>query len=345
METKIFTSRNGEFQILIPLHWEYKNPEIYPNGESLYAFSGQQHEKGAFQLSCRNVNQHILEIISNNQLKIHEAGKYNLDFLEISHVKPDSSPFYTWMCAVSDHFVFATYNFSRKDYSAKTIRNEIKTVKNVLSSFRFIETQYRDKVLKQDRFGKFMVSLAASIDLTNRAIESASFIEMVILVASRIDGLLRLAVLLNDQLTQNSNEIDTSLIFQDGNDKIVMERQVYQIALERSIISESLFIKLNDLYKERNKVVHRYIITDIRTIDLMRIASSYFQIHEEVSEITNAFEAKQFELNIGVNAGETAPGDRFKEKEWANLRSRIRDKHGKINWEKIRESNSGNNQV
>jgi hypothetical protein len=55
--------------------------------------------------------------------------------------------------------------------------------------------------------------LAATIDLRNCALKNGAFIELVVLTANRINGLLRLAIIMTNQLEQKNEEIDTSILY------------------------------------------------------------------------------------------------------------------------------------
>ncbi|HAL82938.1 MAG TPA: hypothetical protein DCO83_12465 [Mucilaginibacter sp.] len=112
-----------------------------------------------------------------------------------------------------------------------------------------------------------------------------------------------------------------------------MERKIYQIVLDRNIIDQNTFGKLELLYKERNKVIHRYIITDIRTADVVRIAQEYQTVEETVDKIVNGLEMQQYKSKVGINNGEAAPGERLVGDELQALQTRIRDKHGGVKWE------------
>jgi hypothetical protein len=104
------------------------------------------------------------------------------------------------------------------------------------------------------------------------------------------------------------------------------------MALEKFIIDQEVFDQLELLYKERNKVVHRYVITDIRTQEVLQIAYKYYLLEEKISLLVNELEHKQFELQIGINATDTVPGsvvdDDFREK----IKLAVRDKHGAVRW-------------
>jgi hypothetical protein len=70
MHLKIFSEKNGLFQMLIPINWQYKNPHFYENEKHPHAFSLYENDKGAFQLSCKEVTPHIFNVIVENELDV-----------------------------------------------------------------------------------------------------------------------------------------------------------------------------------------------------------------------------------------------------------------------------------
>src|SRR5690606_7170732 len=97
-----------------------------------------------------------------------------------------------------------------------------------------------------------------------------------------IDALLRLSIILKNQLENRNEDIDLELLFQAETDKPIMERTIYQRCLDLAIIPLRLFNELEKLYKERNKVIHRFIITDIRSEDVFNLALGYEKIYAKI---------------------------------------------------------------
>jgi hypothetical protein len=328
---KLYTDKSGKFQMLIPIQWEYKNTSFIKNENSPNAFGQYDGMIGAFQLSCKPVTEHIANLIKTKNLPTQSSDS----ILKFSEDKFEDKTIcsYMWSCAVDDHFIFITYILDPKISKRKPAIKELEDVSKTIANIKFIKPQYRDIVLTQRRYSLFMSSMATAIDLRNKAIKNRSFIEFVVLTANRIDGMLRLAIILANQLEGNHSEIDPSIIFQDDQDKPIMERKIYQIVLDRNIIDQNTFDKLELLYKERNKVIHRYIITDIRTADVVRIAQEYQTVEETVDKIVNGLEMQQYKSKVGINNGEAAPGERLVGDELQTLQTRIRDKHGGVKWE------------
>jgi len=159
-----------------------------------------------------------------------------------------------------------------------------------------------------NKFENFMDGFTAAVQLVQRAGENGFFIEYTCLVASIIDGLLRIGLILQHQLETKSEEILDSLLFQSNEDKIISERQIFKMALDKKVIPEKLFNDLGDLYKQRNRVVHRYIISDVSTKDVLNIGIQYEQIKYLVSECVKKLEDGQIQIGVGMTrAGKNTP--------------------------------------
>lgn len=312
----------------IPLEWEYKNPSFSENKNVPESFGTYTKMKGAFQISCKPINFHISNLIKKNKLNTQKSDSTSLKFKE-KYVKSGSTRSYIWMAAVDDHFFLATYIFR-----GRKSKKELQSVRKALNTIKFIKPQFRNQVIALNRFDLFMASMAATIDLKNRAVRNGSFIEYVVLTANYIDALLRLSIILKNQLENRNKAIDINFLFQCGTERPKMEKNIYNITLSRGIITKTLHEELYSLYNERNKVVHRYIITDIRTRDLLDIAKRYYELEEKVGGIVSELEQDQFKQKIGIYGSDIPPERKITGIELKRLQSRVRDKHGKMKWPK-----------
>ena len=226
---KLYTDHSGKFQMYIPIDWQYKNPTLYNtvNDNNPQAFALYDDMLGAFQISCKPVNEHIQELIKNRKEPIQSSDTETLSFLENS-ISSERIEVYIFTCAVDDHYLLATYTIRNKNEKLRDKYNdELNKVRKTLSTVKFIKPEFRQKVVSLRRFNLFMASIATTIDLRNRAIQNNSFIEYVILSASSIDALLRLSIILTSQIENKNDEIDTTLLFQSESDKAIMEREIY----------------------------------------------------------------------------------------------------------------------
>ena len=105
-----------------------------------------------------------------------------------------------------------------------------------------------------------------------------------------------------------------------------MEKKIYDKAKEMNILSDEQHKELYKLYNLRNKVVHRYIITDIKTMELHEICYNYELFCENVRLILANIETEQFEKKIGYHA--TNDPNRKRDQDHVNeLFSMVNDKH------------------
>lgn len=330
---KLYTDSTGKFQMYIPIDWEYKNPSLYHNndGNQPQAFGLYGSLLGAFQISCKPVTEHIAQLINKRNEPIQSSSSTKLFFSELKTEYPKTE-MYMFSSAVDDHYFFATYTISNKDESQiEKYADELLKVREVLSTIKFVKPEFREKVIANRRYDLFMASMAATIDLMNKAIKNESFIEYVALSANQIDALLRLSIILTEQLENKNDEINTLYLFQSESDKaIIMERSIYKIALEKEIISQDIFERLETLYKERNKVIHRFIITDIRTEDILNISVKFHNVSIVIDSIVNTLEQKQLELKIGTHKNNLDLGKKPDEELLNRIISGIRDKHGEV---------------
>ena len=318
---KYFTEPNGLFIIQIPTDWQYMNVAAGYKEESPFGFELYRGRVGAFQISCylttdKSVNPHH---------KIQKANTRNLEFAEF-RMDDEKFNIHTWGASVEDHMFLAKYIYDANKAETPKIKRELNKVKEALSKLELIGESKRLLAVELDKYDKFMASLMASFDLKNEAIKSKSLIELLIIAANQIDAYLRMALVLSKQLDDKTDRIDVKLLFQGENDSPIMERKIYQEAKDRAIIGTDTFDKLELLYKERNKVVHRYIITDFKTRELYRIVYDYEQVTETVRLALRNIETKQFSNGIGVY-GNCDPHQHPTIRDLQVLYSRINDKH------------------
>ncbi len=158
--------------------------------------------------------------------------------------------------------------------------------------------------MSADKLVDFMKGLTAAVELHNLAGEKGCFVESVCLAASIVDGSLRIGLILQHQLDTGSDALLEDLLHQSDSDRIISERDMYRRALDSSVIDTETFEELQSLYNERNKVVHRYIISEITTTDLLRIALRYDQLINRVSDFIAKLEAEQIKRGIGMTQPE-----------------------------------------
>ncbi len=173
-----------------------------------------------------------------------------------------------------------------------------------------------------DPEGDFMISIPIEWGYKN-----GSSIELVVLLSNQIDALLRLSLILKKQISNNTNEIDTTIIYQREADKPIMEKKVYKMALDENIIDKYLYDKLFELYSQRNKVIHRYIITDLFTKDVTRIVYEYGKLEKKVEKIIKELEQEQFKKGIGIYGVDSPPDKPLNKKDKEKIIGSLKEKH------------------
>ncbi len=150
------------------------------------------------------------------------------------------------------------------------------------------------------RLEQFMDGFAAASQLLSRAGHNGFLVEYVCLATSVIDAMLRIGLILQHQVKNQTDEILDELLFQDQGDKGIPEREIYREALKQHIINKELFDNLEELYQKRNRIVHRYIISDITTVQVLDIAIQYENIIPVVSKEIGELEKMQMKLGVGM---------------------------------------------
>ncbi|OGW19893.1 MAG: hypothetical protein A2Z82_04135 [Nitrospirae bacterium GWA2_46_11] len=180
-----------------------------------------------------------------------------------------------------------------------------------------------------------MRGLSAAVQLSQRAVENGSFIESVCLAASVIDAQLRIGLILNHQLKTKSNDLIDELLCQIDDNKIVTERNIYKRALKENIIPQKIYEELNDLYHKRNKVVHQYIISDITTEEIVKIAAKYADTVHIIKDSIRNLENEQIRLGIGMTVSGNRVPDSIRGKANEVMDKQSDEKHGNSNLAKI----------
>ena len=316
---KTFIDPQEEFIIKIPKDW-YFTVEQHNGGVNMQPFGFEPYEKrnSAFQISYKTIN-------NKNKLSIEEQpkGKNDLLFIETEVDRMKS-----WITYIEGGKVLLiTYVFDAA-ISVTQRNKELDIASESVKTLLILDNKTKQVILPKLRWERFLLSYAASIDLANRAYENGSNIELVVLLANKIDSVLRQSLILFNQLENNTEEIEVKLIFQKEKDRPIMEKKIYQKALTQKIIDQETYDHLVELYNIRNKVIHRYIISDLRSNDIIQLVLSYSKVHDKLGEYLVSLEQKQFKKQIGLYKGENPPDKEISDDMFSSLISNIRDKHG-----------------
>ncbi len=158
------------------------------------------------------------------------------------------------------------------------------------------------------KFINFMNGFSAAVELMRRAQNQGCFVEAVCLSTSVIDSLLRMGLVLKHQLNTKSTEIPENLIYESNNSIKTNERTIYSRCLQSNIINKNLFDKLNTLYTKRNQIVHRYIISEITTEQVLLLSKKFDDIIDKVGKCIDYLEIEQVKTGVGMtHAGKNIP--------------------------------------
>ena len=112
--------------------------------------------------------------------------------------------------------------------------------------------------------------------------------------------MLRIGIVLKSQILNSNTEIDEEWIYQGLSDKKISEKDVYKKAKEIDIINDAMFAELYTLYDHRNRVIHRFIISEITLAEVEEIAYQYYLMRKKVNSIIIDIEKEQIRLNVGM---------------------------------------------
>lgn len=317
---KVFVDPNEHFVIKIPEEWYVRN--IEKDNELFkqpYGFEPYIDRNAAFQVSYKKITANTRKCNIENQ----PLGQCNLKYI-CSHVENIK----TWVTNAESGYIVILSMVVDVEMDEKQKQMLFNQAQLSVDSFLILNQQAKKVLLPAIRWNNFMLSYFASIDLSNRALNNGSFVELVVLFANQIDAVLRQSITLAKQLKNESNEIDIGLIYQKENDRPIMEKKIYQLALDDDIIDQAIYSELINLYDVRNKVVHRYIISDLRSNEIIKLAKRYSEVYEILNEQVVQYEQRQYDEKIGIYNTSVRPGTNINDDYQKSLISSIRDKHG-----------------
>lgn len=292
---KHWTEPNGILLIKVPIDWQYLNSGLKDYEEkSPYGFQPYEDPIGCFQLSC-----YPLSELAPSIAKANPNGVKKLSWKES---RVDDSDFCTHLFfgAYFDQALIGKYIYDADLEGDHRITVELAIVNQILNSVVIVPKSDRKLAADLDKFDRFTGSLAASHDLLYTAIDAGAYIEIIAISASQIDAYLRLSLVITKQLEEKTNNIETRYLYQADGEKGIMERKVFEDALKSQVIDMETFENLNELYNLRNRVIHRYIISDIKSRDLVEIAGRYLSALEIIRLTLRKFEQKQAVVPYGV---------------------------------------------
>lgn len=153
-------------------------------------------------------------------------------------------------------------------------------------------------------FANFLYAFGAARKLLERAQERGSLIEGIVLYVSMIDGLLRIAIVLDKQLEGDPiGDIDDYIQQVTGGPKFT-EKMVYTEARNRNLIDDDLRDEIIALYERRNVVIHRFFLNGMTYASLGPLLDRYEVAYHCCYDLVNALEERQ----LAEGKGMTTPG-------------------------------------
>jgi hypothetical protein len=143
-------------------------------------------------------------------------------------------------------------------------------------------------------------SFSAARQLLIRAHETGSLIEGMVLYVSLIDAYLRIALVLDKQLAGSSLADTRAYIEQVPGGPRFTERAIYTEAHSRSLIDDALKAEIADLYEQRNAMIHRFFLTDLKYVDLGSLLDRYEVVYEQCAAVIEELEVRQVREGKGM---------------------------------------------
>ena len=308
---KKFIDDNAIFEIKIPISWKYS---LLDN--RVHTF--QEYDpwnSDCFQLSITKIENenHKKELVQLFSL-LPPLEISDVDYRAFPDTEEDSFIIKSWTTIFGNdviHFTLTVDKNDDPDLNPTPIEEKVRIVHKILTSFDLIPEEHKELKLNSYRFEMFLQGVGATNLMLNRAIENKAFIEATCLLATQIDSLLRIAIVLKNQLINRNMEIDKEWIYQSAIDKKKSEKDIYKKAKELGILDNDSSNELYKLYEDRNRIIHRFIISEITLADIESISYDYYMIREKIKQVVDDIESEQIKQNIGMTTvDETDPGNK-----------------------------------
>jgi len=291
---KSFIQNDVIFELEIPVSWHY----IIDN-EKVHTFENYEHGGShAFQISLiKTTDRRIVARFRNmasDAILMKFQGKVaycyqdtkNRDFIAKA-----------WFRFLSGNIVIFTYTYRQID---NDLLAEYNDVIKAIETFELIDHDKRKSKLNSYHFIMFLKGIAATSAMLNNAVENKAFIEAICILANQIDALLRTGIVLKEQLINGNSDINEQWIYQGTNDQRKSEKDIYRKAKALGVIDEDIFKQLYDLYEERNRIVHQFIISEIMLLAVERIAYRYYLLREVINQVIYSIEEEQIKKQVGM---------------------------------------------
>ena len=318
---KHWTEPNGIFLMHIPTHWQYRNPIIEGiEEENPYSFEPYEDSVGCFQISC----------YPDGKLPVGKRTTWTEERMD-----DDEFCMHLYFCMYGDQALIGKFIYDKGLENDPRVIEQLSLVNNALQSIIIVPIQDRTLASSLEKYDRFIGSLGAANDLLCSAIDSGSFFEIIAISASVIDAYLRLGLVIKKQIENSTNDIELKYLYQADNEKGLLESHIYQHAINANIIDQSLHSELKELYQLRNRVIHRYVISNIKTMDLAMISGRYIEVTEKIRLILRELENQQAKEKFGLYGKMLGKASVTNKKAVDRLLADVTDKHAMKHLSKI----------
>jgi uncharacterized protein YutE (UPF0331/DUF86 family) len=305
----------------IPTHWQYRNPIIDGvEEENPFSFEPYEDSVGCFQNSCYPDGE-----LSNGQ---------RTTWIE-KRIDDDEFCMHLYFCMYGDQALIGKFIYDKPLENDPRVVKQLSVVNDILQSIIIVPKEDRTLASSLEKYDRFIGSLGAANDLLYSAINSGSYFEIIAISASIIDAYLRLSLVVKRQIESSTNDIELKYIYQADNEKGLLESHIFQHAINAKIIDQSIHSELKELYQMRNRVIHRYVISNIKTIDLAMISGRYIELTEKVRLILNDLENQQTKEKFGLYGKILGKASVTNKKAVDRLLADVTDKHAMKHLSKI----------
>lgn len=295
-----FINEKGTFEIKVPITWRYSIKD-----GKVHTFQEYEIWKSdAFQLSINELDTDEKKANFESFLKTLPTTKIDdEDFYNLPDSGDEEFTTKTWTKLYVDKSVFFTLthpNNTDPELDSRSIEDKVLLVHSIMKEFKIIETGESIETINSYRFEMFLQGVGAAALILSKAVKNKAFIEATCLLANQIDALLRIGIVLKNQLINGNSDIEIEWIYQGLADKKKSEKDIYKNALDLEIIDQTVYDELFKLYDDRNRVIHRFVISEITLAEVEEIAYRYYRQQEAINKIIYDLEAEQITLGIGM---------------------------------------------
>ena len=299
---KTFIDNNGIFEIKVPSSWKYslKDGKVHTFQEY------DIWQADAFQISIRPISDanHKAQFEARSArlptTKVGEQTLFSLPDFFHPNVGKGEHTTTNWISVIDNNIVIFTLTHSTNGVEDKPLGKKMQVALDAIATFELIPAVDAQKRLNHYRFTMFLQGVGATALMLSRAVSNKAFIEATCVIGNQIDALLRIGIVLKKQLINNSSDIELEWIYQGLSDKKKSEKTIYDEAEKLGVITASIKIKLYELYEDRNRVVHRFIISEITVAEIEDIAFNYHKLCEQINKVIYDLEEEQIKLKVGM---------------------------------------------